>query len=81
MVGKFSLQGARHLIWNKIIIEVDKFLPYIDFIADQENTMIETKKKVLTVLGEVQKRPVATTKNAIVFLSTLSDNLANQYSI
>ena len=43
--------------------------------------MIEAKKKVLTVLGEVQKRPVATTKNAIAFLSSLSDDLANWYNI
>ena len=50
-------------------------------MEDQENAMIETKKKVLTVLGEVQKRLVATTKNVVSFLSSLSDDLANRYSI
>ena len=35
VVGKLSLQGARHLIWDQIIIEDDKFRPYIDFIQDQ----------------------------------------------
>ena len=39
VVGKLSLQGARHLIWDQIIIEVDKFRPYLDFIEDQENAM------------------------------------------
>ena len=53
MVGKFALQGDRHLIWDRIIIEADKFQPYIDFIEDQEKAMIEAKKKVLTVLGEM----------------------------
>ena len=75
------LEGVRHLIWDQIIIEADKFQPYIYFIADQESTMIEAKKKVLTVLGEVQKRPLATTENTIVFLSALSDHLANRYGI
>ena len=39
VVGKISLQGARHLIWDKIIIEADKFWPYLDFVEDQEITM------------------------------------------
>ena len=81
VVGKFALQGDRHLIWDHIIIEADKFQPYIDFIEDQENSMIEAKKKVLTVLGEVQKRPVATAKNVVAFLISLLDDLANRYGI
>ena len=46
VVGKLALQDARHFIWDQIIIEVDKFRPYLDFIEDQENTMIEARKKV-----------------------------------
>ena len=53
VVGKFALQGARDLIWDQILIKDDKFRPYIDFIEDQENAMIEAKKKVLAVLGEM----------------------------
>ena len=52
-MSKLALQGARNLIWDQIIVETDKFRPYIYFIADQENAMIEAKKKVMTVLGEV----------------------------
>ena len=33
--------------------------------------MREAKKKVLTVLGEMQKRPVETVENVIAFLSSL----------
>ena len=43
--------------------------------------MIQGKKKVLKVLAKVQKRPVATVENAIVFLSALSDDLATRYGI
>ena len=77
MVGKLALQGARHLIWDQIIIEANKFWPYLDFIEDQESAMVEAKKKVLTVLGEIQKRPLVTAKNAITFLSSLSNDSTN----
>ena len=35
VVGKLALQGARHLIWDQIIIKADKFRPYLDIIRDQ----------------------------------------------
>ena len=76
-----ALQGDRHLILDQIIVEVDKFRPYIDFIADQEKALIEAKEKVSTVLGEVQKRPVVTVENVIVVLSSLSNDLTNRYNI
>ena len=53
VVGKISLQGARNLIWDQIIIEADKFQPYLDFVEDQECTMVEAKKTVLIVVGEI----------------------------
>ena len=34
VIGKLALQGARHLIWDQIIIEADKFRPYLDFVED-----------------------------------------------
>ena len=81
VVGKLALQGARHLIWDQIIIEADKFRPYLDFIEDQESSMVEAKKKFLTILGEIQKRPMERVKNAITFLRSLSDNFSNRYGI
>ena len=81
MVDKIALQGARNLIWDQIIIEADKFRPYLDFIEDQENTLIEANKKVQVVLGEVQRRPLATAENAINFLGTFSDDSANRHGI
>ena len=43
--------------------------------------MIEAKKKVLVVLGEMQKRPMATTKNVIAFLSSFSNDFSNWQDI
>ena len=46
VVGILASEGARHLIWDQIIIEAEKFRPYIDFITDQEKALTEDKKKV-----------------------------------
>ena len=43
--------------------------------------MTEAKKKVQVVLGEVQRRPLVTTENAIDFLGSFSDDSANRYGI
>ena len=43
--------------------------------------MVEANKKFLIVLGEIQKRPLATMENAITFLSSLSNDSANRYGI
>ena len=81
VIGNMALQGARHLIWDQIIAEANKFMPCIDFIAYQENSLTEAKKKVSTALGEVHKRPAVIAENDVDFLSTLSDDLANWYNI
>ena len=69
------------MIWDQIIAEANKFMPCIDFIAYQENSLTEAKKKVSTALGEVHKRPVVIAENAVDFLSTLPYDLANRYNI
>ena len=43
--------------------------------------MTEAKKKVSTVHGEVNKRSAEVAKNAIEFLSSLSNDLVNKYGI
>ena len=34
LVCQMVLQGAKHMIWDEIIKESNKFRPYLDFIAD-----------------------------------------------
>ena len=34
VVGQMALQGARHMIWDKIILEANKFRPYLYCIVD-----------------------------------------------
>ena len=71
MVGKLALQGARNLIWDQIIMEADKFWPYLDIIKDQEIAMREAKKQAQIVSAKVNKRPLVTAENAITFLSSM----------
>ena len=59
------------MIWDKIISKANKFIPYLDFIADQENVLKMAKKNVLIVKKELHKRRVEVAQNAINFLSTL----------
>jgi hypothetical protein len=35
--GKGLLQGAKHIIWDSIAIEVSKFRVYLKFINDKDN--------------------------------------------
>ena len=67
VIGQMALQGCWHMIWDKIISEFDKFRPCLNFIADQEDALEVAKKNVLKVKGELHKRFVGTTKNAINF--------------
>ena len=46
VIRKIALQGMRHLIWDQIIIEADKFQPYLSVIEDLGSTMREAKKQV-----------------------------------
>ena len=81
VAGKLAFHGTGHFIWDQIIMEADKFWPYLDNIEDQENSMREAKKQAQIVSAEVNKRPLVTAKNSITFLSSMSDGSASIYDI
>ena len=81
VVGKLALQGVRNLIWDQIIMEADKFRPYLDIIEDQEIAMREAKKQAQIVSAEVNKRPLATVENSITFLSSMSNSFTSRYGV
>ena len=33
---QLQVQGEKHIIWDAIIEEADKFRPYLDYILDKE---------------------------------------------
>ena len=49
VVGKMALQGAKHMIWDEIIKEANRFRLYLDYVVDQENALMSTRKKVMVV--------------------------------
>ena len=71
VIGQMELQGAKHMIWDKIISEDKKLIPYLDFIANQEDTLKMARNNVLIVKQEFHKRPMEVAENAINFLTTL----------
>ena len=76
-----ALQGARHLIWDQIIVESSKLRPFLDFISSQENALTEAKKKVSIVQGELNKILAEVANNAIEFLRSFSNDLVDRYGI
>ena len=62
------------MIWDKIILEANKFRPYLDQIADQEDALKVAKWKILIVKQELNKNPMEVAQNAINFLITLLED-------
>ena len=58
VVGQMALQGSRQMIWDKIILEANKFRPYLDYIANQEDALKVAKWKILLVKQELNKKPM-----------------------
>ena len=81
VIGKISLQGTKHLIWDQIIIEADKFRPYLCIIEYLDIAMKEAKRQVQIVEAEVNKKPLETVENSITYLSSLLDEASCSYGI
>ena len=81
MIQKISLQGTKHLIWDQIIIEANKFRPYLCVIEYLELSMKESKRQVQIVEAKVNKRPLETAKRAITYLTSLSDEDSSSHGI
>ena len=81
VIGKLALQGTKHLIWDQIIIEANKFRPYLCVIEDLELAMKEAKRQVQIVEAVVNKRPLETAERAITYLSSLSNEAPSSHGI
>ena len=36
VIGKTPFQGAKHLIWDTLAIEITKFRPYLNYVNDKK---------------------------------------------
>ena len=81
VISKLALQGKKHMIWDQIIVEANKFRPYLNVIEDLEFAMSEARKQFQIVGNEVNKKPLETAESTITFLSSLLDKATNSYSL
>ena len=71
-IGKGPLQGAKHIIWDTLSIEITKFRHYLNFIDDL-NILINLAHQRLKLVNEhMEKRPLTTTQNTLNFLNSLT---------
>jgi FtsZ-binding cell division protein ZapB len=55
--GKTLLQGAKHVIWDAIAVEVAKFRVYLNFIDDKDNMVVTYQNKCAVVNEVLAKKP------------------------
>ena len=69
------------MLWDEIIKESSRFRLYLDYVVDQENVLMFTKKNVVVVKHALNKNPMHVTQNAVEFLSTLSEDQIKRMGI
>ena len=71
-IGKGPLQGAKHIIWDTLSIEITKFRHYLNFIDDQSILINLAHQKLKLVNENMERKPLATAQNALNFLNSLT---------
>ena len=73
MSGRLQLKGAKHTIWDHIIIEVTKLWSILNYVEDKRVMVINSLTKYEVANEIMQRRPATKAQNSIVFLSHLSN--------
>ena len=71
-IGKTPLQGAKHLIWDTLFVEITKFRHYFNFIDDQSALVNLATQRLKLENKTMEKKPLNTTQNALNFLNALT---------
>jgi hypothetical protein len=69
--GKGLLQGAKHIIWDSIFVEVAKFRVYLNFINDKDSMAITSKSRCTIVNENLAKKPSEWAQNSINLLNSI----------
>jgi len=71
-IGKGPLQGAKHIIWDTLSIEITKFWHHLNYIDDL-CILINLAHQRLKLMNEhMEKRPLTTAQNTLNFLNSLT---------
>ena len=72
MIGKLPLQGAKHLIWDTLTIEITKFRSYLNFV-NNKNAIVDLALQRCKLVNEnLDKKPLETAQNDVKFLKKLT---------
>jgi hypothetical protein len=69
--GKGLLQGAKHIIWDSIVVEAAKFRSYLNFVSDKDNIAIITRHRCTVVNETLAKNPSEWEQNVINILNSV----------
>jgi acetylornithine/succinyldiaminopimelate/putrescine aminotransferase len=69
--GKGLLQGAKHIIWDSIVVEAAKFRVYLNFINDKDSMAITARSRCTVVNETLAKKPSEWAQNAINLLNSI----------
>ena len=81
MLGQLQVQREKHIIWESIIEEGNKFRPYLDYILDKELVIYSSRQALIVAREKLNKKPVDCAKNAIDFLKSLSEDELKKASV
>ena len=71
-IGKGPLQGAKHIIWDTLTIEITKFRHYLCFIDDLSGLTELAQQRLKLVDEHMARRPLTTAQNTLNFLNSLT---------
>ena len=73
MKGNLQLQGAKHLLWDQIVVEIDGLWEYLNYIEDKRDLAYSTLTKCKVVEEVLQERPIKNAQSTIKFLKQASN--------
>ena len=71
--GKLQLQGAKHLLWDQINVEVDNLWEYMNYIEYKRSLEDSTLTKCKAIDKVFQQRPINKDQSAIKLLKQASN--------
>ena len=69
--SKTPLQGAKHLIWDALSVEITKFTPYLNYVNDKRLIVDMAFQRCKVVNENLDKKPLDAAHNTINFPNTL----------
>jgi FtsZ-binding cell division protein ZapB len=67
--GKGLLQGAKHIIWDSIVVEATKFRVYLNFINEKYSMAFTSRSRGTVVNETLAKKPSEWAQNSINLLN------------